>query len=116
MQPPSIHPGPTSRGGRPYDVLGVAAPGDPLDSVYRLCYQCGYPCRLDRDQHGDSLDSPGLVQVTTQQPIVASLGGGTVAVIEMNVVAGCPFCGSENYEGMHREEYGKQARNPRIRR
>ena len=90
--------------------------GDPEDSVYRLCYQCGFPCRIDRDQRGDSLDSPGLTQVTTQVPILASLGGGTVAKIEMVVNAGCPFGGSLNYEGVDREDYGKAARNPRTRR
>ena len=116
MEPPPLHPGPTSRGGRPYDVLGVPAPGDPEDSVYRLCYQCGYPCRTDRDQNGPSLDSPGLTQVTVNVPILARFGGGTVAKIEMCVEAGCPFCGSLNYEGKCRDDYGRQARNPRIRR
>ncbi len=84
--------------------------------MYRLCYQCGFPCKTDRDQHGNSLDSPGLAQVTTLVPIQARFGGGTKSKIEMQVVAGCPFCGSLNYEGANREDYGKQARNPRIRR
>ncbi len=116
MEPPACHPGPTSRGGRGYDVLGVPAKGDPEDSIYVLCYQCGFPCITTRDQHGDSQDSPGLKQVTTTQQIIASLGGGTVNKIEMQVVAGCPFCGSLNYRGARREQYGRQARNPRIRR
>ncbi len=116
MEPPPCHPGPTSRGGRSYEVLGTPAPGDPEDSVYRLCYQCGFPCKTDRDQGGNSLDSPGLVQVTTQVPILAQFGGGTVAKIEMQVVAGCPFCGSLNYVGANREDGSRAARNPRIRR
>ncbi len=116
MEPPPCHPGPTSRGGRSYEVLGVPAIGDPEDSVYRLCYQCGFPCRTDRDQRGNSQDSPGLVAVTTQVAVQARFGGGTVAKTEMQVVSGCPFCGSLNYEGVNRADFGKQARNPRIRR
>lgn len=116
MELPPCHPGPTSRGGRSYDVLGAEKPGDPVDSIYRLCYQCGFPCKTDRDQRGNSLDSPGLVQVTTQVPVDIRFGGGTVAKKEMQVVAGCPFCGSLNYEGANREDFGRQARIPRIRR
>ena len=114
MEP--IHPGPTSRGGRGYDALGVKAPGDPSDSTYRLCYQCGFACKTDRDDHGPSLDSPGLSQVTTLVPIDPRFGGGTVSKIEMLVTAGCPLCGSLNYEGKNRENFGRQARNPRNRR
>ncbi len=116
MDPAPLHPGETSRGGRGYDGLGVPAPGDPEDSVYRLCYQCGFPCKTDRDQNGPSLDSPGLSQVTTNVAIDSRFGGGTVAKIEMNVVSGCPMCGSLNYEGKMREDFGRQARIPRNRR
>ena len=116
MEPPSTHPGPTSRGGRGYDNLGIPAPGDPSDSVYRLCYQCGFPCRTDRDQRGNSTDSPGLTMQTVSYTLAARFGGGTVTKTEMSVTAGCPFCGSLNYEGNNRENYGLQARNPRTRR
>ena len=93
------HPGPTGRGGKGYRRLSVDKPGDPDDANYRLCYQCGFPCRIDQDQRGNSMDSPGLQQVTTDVSLQA---GGTVAVIEMQVVAGCRFCGTLNYEGSHR--------------
>ena len=91
-------------------------PGDPEDSVYRLCYQCGFPCRTDRDQRGNSLDSPGLSQTTVTYTLAARFGSKVVTKIEMQVNAGCPFCGSLNYEGVNREDYGNAARNPRTRR
>lgn len=116
MEPPPCHPGPTSRGGRSYAGLGVPAPGDPEDSVYRLCYQCGFPCRIDRDARGNSMDSPGLSLVVKNVARLARFGGGTVVKNEMQVNAGCPFCGSLNYEGTNREDFGKVARNPRNRR
>lgn len=99
------HPGPTARHGRSYLNLGIKKRGDPDDSVYRLCAQCGFPCRIDRDKRGNSTDSPGLQQVTTSVPLQ---GGGTQDVIEMQVVSGCPFCGSLNYEGLNR------MRTPRV--
>lgn len=111
-EPPPCHPGPTSRGGRGYNVLGVPKPGDPDEAVYKLCYQCGFPCRTDRDQRGNSLDSPGLKMVQTQ---VSVHGGGTVTKTEMVVTAGCPFCGSLNYEGQRRDRV-VPARHPRYRR
>lgn len=97
-----VHPSPTSRDGRPYPVLGLDKPGDPDDANYRLCYQCGFPCLLTRDTHGDSLDSPGLKLVQTSTKKVASLGGGTILHWEAQVVSGCPNCGSYNYEGRNR--------------
>jgi predicted nucleic-acid-binding Zn-ribbon protein len=93
----SCHPGPTGRGGRRYPHLSVGGPDDPDDGLYRLCHQCGYPCLMSRDSAGDSEDSPGL-QVTNT---VVTIPGGTKTVKEMKVVAGCPFCGSMNYEGKH---------------
>lgn len=109
------HPGATARDGRGYPVLGVDGPGDPDDGNYRQCAQCGFPCLIGRDQRGDSLDSPGLSAVTTTVSIVASLGGGTTTVTEMQVVGGCPFCGSLNYEGRRRFRT-VPARHPRTRR
>ncbi len=90
------HPGPTGRGGRPYHVLGVDGPGDPDDADYRLCAQCGFPCKLSRDTHGDSADSPGL---SVTEVTVTLTDGSAVTAHEASVVAGCPFCGSLNYEG-----------------
>lgn len=109
------HPGPTSRDGRGYPVLGVDGPGDPDDANYRLCAQCGYPALKGRDSSGDSFDSPGLQAVTTAVPISPAQGGGTVNVIEEQVVGGCPLCGSLNYEGFNRMRW-TPARNPRTRR
>ncbi len=109
------HPGPTGRGGRRYSALGIDKPGDPDDATYRKCAQCGFPCKTDRDARGNSENSPGLQQVTTTVNIVASLGGGTVDKIEMQVVAGCPFCGSLNYEGLNRMRTNR-ASNQRKRR
>lgn len=94
----STHPGSTARSGRGYTNLGTSMNGDADDSVYRLCAQCGFPCKTDRDARGNSEESPGLQQVTT----VVTIPGGTKNVIEMNVVSGCPFCGSHNYEGNHK--------------
>ncbi len=92
----TVHPGPTGRGGRRYPVLGIDMPGDPDDANYRQCGQCGFPVLLTRDQQGNSIDSPGLSQVTTAVKINPKQGGGTVNKIEMQVGSGCPFCGSYN--------------------
>lgn len=107
------HPGPTGKGGRGFRALGIDKPGDPDDATYRRCAQCGFPCTTDRDARGK--DGEGLQQVTTTVTIVASLGGGTVDKTEMQVVAGCPFCGSLNYEGLNRMRTNR-ASNQRKRR
>lgn len=107
----NTHPGPTARGGRGYSNLGYARRGDEDDNVYRLCAQCGFPCRTDRDARGDTGESPGLAQVTTTE----NIPGGTVDIIEMNVVSGCPFCGTHNYEGLNRMRL-VPVRHPRQRR
>lgn len=71
-------------------------PGDPDDWNYIECGQCGYQVLLTRDQQGNSIDSPGLTQVTTAVTINPAQGGGTVNKIEMKVESGCPSCGSYN--------------------
>lgn len=109
------HPGSTSRGGRAYPILGVDLPGDPDDANYRLCGQCGFPVLLTRDQQGNSIDSPGLNQVTTNVAINARQGGGTVAKIEMQVVAGCPFCGTFNAQLFNKMK-PYSVRQPRAQR
>ena len=106
-----IHPGPNGRRGRGYRNLGVDKPGDDDDANYRLCHQCGWPCLITRDAMGNSEDSPGLSEVTT----TVTIPDGTTTVIEKNVVSGCPFCGSHNYEGRNQMRT-MQARNPRTRR
>ncbi len=105
------HPGPTARSGRGYSTLGVDKRGDADDANYRMCAQCGFPALIGRDQRGNSEDSPGLTAVTT----TVSIPGGTTTIIEMNVVAGCPLCGSLNYEGLNKLRT-VPARRPRTRR
>ena len=88
----NCHPGPTGRSGRRLFPLGQPMPQDPTDENYIWCGQCGQCFDLSKVVHGNSTDSPGLQAVQTAVPIP----GGTKLVWEMQVVGGCPFCGSLN--------------------
>ena len=95
----STHPGPTGRGGRRLHSDKPSA-GDADDADYVRCAQCGFLCLTTRDARGDTLDSPGLAEVTTRVTVpTTQVAAGYVDVVEKNVVSGCPFCGSHNYEG-----------------
>ena len=87
-----VHPGPTGRGGRSLSPLGQPMPQDYTDEGYIYCGQCGLPVDLRKISTGLTEDSPGLQYVQT----TVTIPGGTKQVWEANVVAGCPFCGSEN--------------------
>ena len=107
---------PHGRKGKGYRNLGLDRKGDSQDAEYRLCAQCGWPCLLSRDAHGNTLDSPGLEEVTTRVTVPTSrVAEGYVDKIEKNVISGCPNCGSHNYEGTNRLR-PRQARNARTRR
>jgi len=78
----NVHP--TKTVGKPLKVEGD-------DSKYVRCKQCGFIVNRDINPKGNGYGNESLSAVTT-------IAGATANAKDPTVTAGCPLCGSSEYE------------------
>ena len=88
----NVHPTPSA--GRSFRGVDIPPSGsnDGRESKYVRCKQCGFICNRDRISIGSGWGNETTTPITT-------IAGGTANAVDPTVTAGCPFCGSSEFEG-----------------
>ena len=89
-----VHPTPSAGKKFKGDDLPAHAGSDGKESVYVNCKQCGFYVKTDRDTKGSGYGNETATDTEQTHPIT----GATVYYADPTVNAGCPMCGSSEYE------------------